>query len=171
MRYLIYIILIAALTGCQNKTETYISKTGAKICDISIHLGQKVSSTLLNKNEIESQGSLDSYYISCDDPGTMFIGTGYDNSQMLSIDELSFDLHQDSTIYQIEGIWLPEDQNQTSNDLQKVRYEIEQQLGDPSTIRPVKWDHKGYNLTIGSHHLKNGTLVQYVTASENLLDS
>lgn len=161
MKNLIYLGLIFIL-GCNqpDPITEYLKTSHISICKERIKLGEKVNPETLNLQNVTYKKEIDTYYITCDDGGIMFVGTG-DHSQLFHIKEASFNISHDSTVNDIMGLWIPGEETGPDNDLAKARYEVEQALGKPSTIRPITWEKDNIKLIFASQRLEFGT-VEYV---------
>ena len=131
-------------------------------CNQRIQLGNSIRNLNLKPAANYKKINDTTYVVHCPDSLVMMIGTG-EYSQLYVLDDADFIFNKDSVVKTLTGAWVTNKKKQI-NDLVKSKYELEQVLGDPSSIRPISWKHNNYELNIGSISFEFADMI-YVEAS------
>lgn len=168
MKKYLPLLFFVFINGCGNPTDQFIESTSARICGSTFSLNSIAGEQTLSNENISFDESLSMYSIECDERGMLFLGSGNDGSQLIHIQQLSFQINDESRISNLTGYWhelnrtgrreleeaktymdqseslreLVEEMEERTiklNDLTKIRYELTQVFGDPQSIRPITW--------------------------------
>lgn len=176
---LILILLLTGCQP-KNPIDLLIQNTSASICGLSLGIEWKAGEALLSSESIiPNSNNPNSYEINCDRNGKFFLGTDQPGSQTFFVQSVLFTIDDDSTVTKLTAIWselnsegkrlleaagdpskLPDNRRMLVerwesisvplNDLVKIRYELDREIGEPHSIRPILWRGENSELTISS---------------------
>jgi len=173
MRYTILLLLIALLGSTKNVNESTIPESETSLFESASMLvcGQAVN---LGKSfDFESYPEVfptsnDGFYGVCEDREALSVRINGESTIVLA-EQSSFLVNESGIVYGLEAITIVGAGRTPSFDIQKVTYDFEQLLGNPTSIRPTEWKDDDSLINIASIRMSDD-FTAHVILVELLLD-